>query len=195
MFATVRVLAVSLLLGGLVACSAPVKDFENGTDPEIKVNGKLKTQVVKLQITGTPKQLKVIDGPTKGCMGPPSVTRGCVILDPGQVAVVEFRLLQAQGYDLRRFWICAGDDKPESTDDCALTADESAEFAVLSAKGFDMPGTDGLVDLGGVDGFFLGNQNQIEQTYFYLIEACVGNTNDCTILDPRVRNGGIGNSP
>lgn len=174
---TLILLIAAVILGG---CQTSKSGMTQRTPP-------IKSVEVKLQVTGSPKELSVNDGPL--CSG--GSTMGCIEVDVNQIALVTFRLLQHEHWDLTEMWICQQASKPEPQD-CTLTTGQAAEFEVLTTAGTTVPfGTDGNADLGAIDQFTLIDQNVNEQDYWWLIRACrTDDPNVCSTLDPRLRNGG-----
>jgi hypothetical protein len=134
-------------------------------------------------------QLEVVNSPTPGC-GSGNGAKGCILTGLANISVARVELRGSGGYALTRIWICDGLNKPaDVSKDCDLSSAGQEEFLVIAEQLVDNPDGKGLVVLGGVDEFFLVNQNSFHADYFYLVEACRSGA-ACTILDPRIRNGG-----
>lgn len=184
-----------LLLSGfcllLAACSASVTK----PNPPPLVKGKVETPQVRLQVKGG--QLEVKNSPNPNCKGASGVTKGCLVTGQEDISFAKFELQGSGQYDLTRLWLCDSKEKPTRLEpkhpiafDCELLGDRASEFLVIVGGTVLKPNADGEVVLGDdVREFFLLNQNRFEGEYFYLIEACPNN-GDCTVLDPRIRNGG-----
>lgn len=179
----------------LSACAYQQVDPRN---PPAK--GKIEAPVIKLKIQGN-KQLEVKNSRTPNCRGSEAETKGCVITGLENIAFVRFMLEGGGQFALTNLWICDGEEKPQFKDpedpgslECELLGDRPNEFLVITGETVANPGANGSVDLGRVQEFFLLNQNTFQAEYFYLIEACKKDQNDnkadCTVLDPRLVNGG-----
>lgn len=168
---------------GLVGCQVNPKPPTNPL-----VNSQISQPVIQLQVKGG--QLELVDKkPPRGC-GSGQGAAGCIVTGLENISVARVELKGSGNYDLTRLWICDGKDKPAKVEqDCRLSSDGQAEFLVIAGATAGNPDAAGEVDLGKVDEFLIVNQNSFEADYFYLVEACRGEQN-CTILDPRIRNGG-----
>lgn len=171
-------------------CQAPPKS-SNGSSPPL-TNPRISTPKVTLQVKQD--QLDVVGGETPNCGGG-NAARGCIVTGLANISVVRFELRGSGQYGLTRLWLCNGDSKPSPVPDgCTLSSFGQEEFIVIAGSVAKSPGEDGEVNLSemvqqpGVREFLLVNQNSFPARYFYLLEACRGNA--CTVLDPRVHNGG-----
>lgn len=178
-------LAICSIVLGLSACAVP--PTKPPVDPDPIVNSQISVPTIMLQVQQG--QLEVVNKPTPGC-GTGNGANGCIVTGLANISVARIELRGSGGYELTRFWVCDGNDKPaDVTDDCRLSSAGQEEFLVIAGQVVDNPDGNGVVTLGGVDAFFLVNQNSFKADYFYLVEACRAGS-ACTILDPRIRNGG-----
>lgn len=186
MMKPISLIGTVLLALGLAACQAPTKNPP--ANPTPLVNSQIAMPTIMLQVRQD-GQLEVANSPTKGC-GSGIGARGCILTGLENISVARIALRGSGGYDLTRLWVCDGEDKPgDVLTDCRLSSFGQEEFLVIAGQTVDNPSADGLVTLGGVRELFLVNQNSFMADYFYLVEACRGGS-ACTILDPRIRNGG-----
>jgi hypothetical protein len=178
-------LAICSIVLGLSACAAP--PTKPPVNPDPIVNAQISVPTIMLQVVQG--QLEVVNSPTPGC-GSGNGTKGCILTGLANISVARVELRGSGGYELTRFWVCDGLNKPAGgVDGCVLASAGQEEFLVIAEQVVDNPDGKGLVVLGGVDEFFLVNQNSFQADYFYLVEACRAGA-ACTILDPRIRNGG-----
>lgn len=175
----------------LMAACAP--QTQKPTTPGI-VKGKIDAPEIRLQVKNGQLVVKNLDTPN--CKGQGGGEKGCIVTGVEDISFVRLVLQGSGQYQLTNFWICAGGSKPALTDpgdprsfDCELLGDRNSEFLVIIGGSVTKASPDGRVDLGGVREFYVLNQNTFQSDYFYLVEACKGQ-NDCSILDPRIRNGG-----
>jgi hypothetical protein len=180
-----RGLAICAIALGVTACAVP--PTKDPTSPDPIVNAQISVPTIMVQVRQG--QLEVVNSPTPGC-GSGNGTRGCILTGLANISVARVQLRGSGGYELTRFWVCDGFDKPaDVSNDCDLSSAGQEEFLIIAGQLVDNPNGKGLVTLGGVDEFFIVNQNSFQADYFYLVEACRGGA-ACTILDPRIRNGG-----
>lgn len=173
-----------------VGCQAPPKS-SNGSGPPL-TNPRISAPKVTLQVVQG--QLDVVGGETPNCGGG-NAARGCIVTGLANISVARFVLRGSGQYDLTRLWLCDGDSKPSpAPGGCTLSSFGQEEFIVIAGGAAESPGEDGEVNLSemvqqpGVREFLLVNQNSFTAKYFYLVEACRGSV--CTVLDPRIHNGG-----
>lgn len=170
---------------------------------------------VVFEVDETNGELSITSGVGAGCN-----KKGCFKVKKGRSGRLEFQFNADPKWQLTKFEICKGDTKP--THPCSLDVWERLEFAASDTKkGTDlfMTGDDGVINLKGVKPgtngsvFYLFDQNAIEGTYFYTIEACKSTvtpadtgtgidtdtgdvvvepvvTTTCYSTDPPIQNGG-----
>jgi hypothetical protein len=187
-FKTMLIAALSAtLLGG---CKTT---YQDPGDEDSQAPSRFTMDTIILLATGNPTTLEVQNAANAKCMGNQNQNKGCILVPQGNVGLAEFVLRgKWQDYDFTKMWICEG-DKPENwtPQACELDAPLNDEFEVFSVAGTASASTQGVLDLGGVDQYYLINKNRTPGTYYYVVEACPEEEGDCIRLDPRLRNGGI----
>lgn len=122
---------------------------------------------------------------------------GCFKIKKNKTGLIKYTFSANDGWYLKQFTICSGDSKITTACDNDLTLAERLEFFVMDdAKGSNVQiiPESGEVDLvqflAGSKTFYLLDQNTINRTYFYNIQACNDDVG-CLTLDPPVENKGL----
>ena len=148
----------------------------------------------KITLTISATELKITGGPGHACNY--SIHMGCVKVPGRETAEIEFTLLGTPNWKFTRMQLVPGanagkfDFNPLNG---RLSINERRDFSVEIDNQFIHPDSNGIIDLTGLAGngrtFILYDENEVEQTYGYQIEACITDTN-CKETDPKIENEG-----
>lgn len=168
----------------LTACVAPTFTPRKGNPAVIQL------QVVRNTDAGKPGAYKVQKTGRLVCTAPKP--QGCIVVPERETATVTFRLGSSPSWRLTRFTLC----RQSGADPCQLSLPERADFAfTVNGTGIPAyPDENGQVDLTLLDAnlqqFVMHDNNIVEQSYDYTIEACNA-SGECTNLDPPLENEGL----
>ena len=191
------VVAVVAALFTLLLVSKGFFSHEDTTVAKLKVAPEVtfKIEGGVLEITsitnGTDPNLKKCKNTTK---------KNCIKVKKGYAGLVAFTFdNEDDDWVLTQFTICRGQDKITIKCSKDLDLNERLEYFIMNnAKGDKILLTpkSGQVDLtqlaedDTLRTFFLFDQNTIKRDYFYNIEVCNQQTENCLTLDPPVENRG-----
>ena len=123
--------------------------------------------------------------------------KGCIKATIDTIAVINFHLIQSNGWHLTEMNICLGEDKPTLADPCTLEKADIAQFSAGARGVFYRLAPDGkgkikLTGLStGLSKFNLLDSNSFPEDYFYTITACKDAQPEvCVSLDPPIENEG-----
>jgi hypothetical protein len=187
---------MSLLLG----CAPP-------PSPPDATTTKLKPFEVKLEVGKNTQGDTVLDNKnnkTSNCSkfaDKDELRKGCIVAGLDEMVDVEFKLSGSGGWHFAEFQICSTADTTKKSDfsTCGLSANQTAEWIVLTNNGSALPGTDGKVDISDLGNqptkFKLLDLNVTQADYFYRV--CVKESDDkcdvlgtCVCTDPGAENKG-----
>jgi len=188
-----RTFSLLPLLAIVAACVPPQKP---GTGPGMS---NVIEHPIKLKVNhSSGVYTLVIDEPnTPNCDGTP-YKKGCILLNQGDVAQIQFRLLQRENWHITTMQICSGDEKPDDFDSgCSLSPEQRAEFLATDLAYFVYPDEKGIMGLTALstdlNAFYFRDFNWIEGDYFYRIQVCPDadhEPEECIWTDPPIRNKG-----
>lgn len=159
--------------------------------------GKLKTkESLTVEFEVADSKLEVT---APACVGS---KKGCIKIKKKNSGEIKFVFTDPSNtWQLSEFEICKGEvttDADKANLDCKLGIWERLEFFVveeLTASLILTTSDSGIIDLSqlppGTNQFYLLNQNDIKEDYFYTITACNA-ADDCISTDPPIENGGRG---
>jgi hypothetical protein len=125
-------------------------------------------------------------------------SKGCFEIRRGWRGLIKYVFKGHEEYRLTEYKICEGIEKSDSP--CSLDLAERLDFFVsddTSGSNVFMTNSEGEIDLSklnplasGKTEFYFIDQNSIRNDYFYQIEACIPDTNNCINTDPQIVNKG-----
>ena len=165
-----------VVVGALLAACCPqgvVKQGSSGIKPfEVKL------EVTEVQGNTVLQNKNPKSGDCDKFPNQDKYRKGCIVADLNQTVDVRFKLSGSGAWNFTTFQICSASDlkKPADFSTCTLSDIERADWLVLTKTGSAMPGSDGVVDIAGLDEglsqFRLLDLNLIEADYFYRVQVC-----------------------
>lgn len=175
----------------LTSCTTPPKIEKSSMIPAARL-----TPLVRLNVVGNPKKLKVITPGNPNCnpATPVDHRKGCLVVPKTDTALIKFELSESPLWHFKKIQICKGGTKLGMV--CTFDLWQENEFYATDANetGKLRPNGSGVIDLSALPGnqteFYLFDYNSVPQDYFYTITVCNADNSVCPESDPPLENGG-----